>query len=293
MMMNNFFPKLFNRCLPLFPNVAAKRLIQYDQLYSSNSLSPVVPQSIFFFTTHKCASTFINKALQTIFARSKFNYLNYYSALWHLGDKITLGKEDLSNASLLFKAVGEVYGPLRIPLNLDVLKSSNNIFFLRDPRDILVSNFYSLGYSHSPPKNSIRYVNFEDNRRKLRDEGIDQYVLRASEEWVLPTYLNYQSIKESSSTSSFISYQTFFENFPLFLEQFQNSLDISFNSKTTRKLHSFAKMPISNTSSDYGEDIFSHHRSGKSHQYIEKLQPSTIRQLSSILSPVLDYWQFS
>ena len=52
------------------------------------------------------------------------------------------------------------------------------ILVTRDPRDILVSDYYSIAYSHSvPSKTGNKYDKFMSKRNKAREYTIDDFVI--------------------------------------------------------------------------------------------------------------------
>lgn len=48
-----------------------------------------------------------------------------------------------ANADLLFRRWGEIYGPLRAPLDLPETSAYRQVFFLRDPRNVAVSAYHT------------------------------------------------------------------------------------------------------------------------------------------------------
>src|SRR6056297_623777 len=51
------------------------------------------------------------------------------------------------------------------------------ILMIRDPRDVLVSNYFSIAYSHPlPPKYSNKHVDFLELRKHARNSTIDEFV---------------------------------------------------------------------------------------------------------------------
>ena len=87
-----------------------------------------------------------------------------------------------SNHKNLFSENGEIYGPQRKPLNFSGIENYKKIFFLRDPRDVLVSAYYSFGKTHKIPNqkkikesNSIylSYDSYKDNTVVFLEEMFD------------------------------------------------------------------------------------------------------------------------
>ena len=95
-----------------------------------------------------------------------------------------------------FEAKGFVYGPLRVSYpphsmfyirfvepasRTDFVRDKIAIFFIRDPRDILVSSYYSFGYTHgfSP----VRQIEAQQRQAQglIQRKTIDAYALEAAD----------------------------------------------------------------------------------------------------------------
>jgi hypothetical protein len=87
--------------------------------------------SIFFWTTHKCASTFVSKFLLKIANESNLKYFDYAGHVWDLGDKIKLDNpyKVTTDCDFLYRTYNEIYGPIRTPFEFDNMYKFNNIFF--------------------------------------------------------------------------------------------------------------------------------------------------------------------
>lgn len=108
-----------------------------------------LPETVYFYTFHKCASTLFNSyILKNI---KGLQHVDYASQIYG-GKKI--------NKKLNFRDKGFVYGPIRLsadPMSSvyrmlvaptsghEFIRDKIAIFVVRDPRDILVSAYYSFG----------------------------------------------------------------------------------------------------------------------------------------------------
>ena len=117
--------------------------------------SKLLPQSVIVYTTHKCASTFIPKLFSLIETHGAFAMFDYASEINRSAARLGVvgGYEPFlsSSYSHLYRQHGEIYAPQRRPLDFPGREDLDHIFFLRDPRDVLVSAFYSFGFSHALP----------------------------------------------------------------------------------------------------------------------------------------------
>ena len=147
------------------------------QIMASKKISQSNKQSVLFFTTHKCASTYMEK----IFNYLNTNYLgltsiNIESYLWNNfnQDVFQILQE---KQSIIFRSKGIFYSPLHQFISIDNIQNYCILLMLRDPRDVLVSNYYSLAYSHTLPKNQKRSQSFLEKRKKVQSMTIDEFVL--------------------------------------------------------------------------------------------------------------------
>lgn len=250
-----------------------------------------LPKSVIFFTTHKCASSFMNQFFRMVSNDSNYKVVDYASSIWALGDSLDVGAiyEPFleENYDRLYFQTGEIYAPQRRPIHFPGIEKLKHVFFLRDPRDVLVSAFYSFGFSHSVPQNTVGKDDFLKRREKMQQGTIDDYVKEAATEWILPLYKNYQSLRESSSSNIFLSYHLFNSNLPAFIKELSHFLNFVPSEEKIQEVIT-ANKKGSNTQ----ENIAKHRRSGKSGQFREKLSPSTIEYLNELFRDVLIYWKF-
>ena len=180
----------------------SQALVCINDAINQEKLAP----SVFFFTTHKCASVFIPRILHSVQNNSSrlLNYRDYAKELWSLSDRIDLsdGYESFlqSHYSLLYKMRGFLYGPQRKPLVFNGINAFKKIFFLRDPRDVIVSSYYSFGGSHSLPLNASERFRINLQKQSIGELDIDDYAINYSLPRVLQTYNSYiDMIKQSKS----------------------------------------------------------------------------------------------
>lgn len=276
---------IFNKDKKLTPE-------QEDILKAKESLDQ--PPSVLFFTIHKCASTFIPPLLRTITRNSNYELKDYAGAIWNLGDQLDIGQDQenflssfLENtADRLFFRKGEIYAPLRIPVDFSERKNFKHILFLRDPRDVLVSSYYSFGFTHAEPKNAKARKRAQTKRQLIQQKGIDNYSLDAARNWLLPTYSKYKDFYESAESCLYLRYRDF-QNDPFkFITSLVKYLDIVIPEQEIEQLAAQAS-PV-----QVSTDNTKHKRSGKSKQYLEELNPEIIKALNEVFAEVLDYWDF-
>ena len=248
------------------------------------------PPSVIFYTTHKCASVFVDKLLTTVTNNSEYQLKNYAQAIWSLGDRVDVGSpyEDFLEKAYdqLYKTKGEIYAPQRRPLDFPGREQFKHIFFLRDPRDVLVSAYYSFGYSHGAPKGETQQQRFYQNREKIQQQGINNYVRDAAVNWLVPIYNQYQHLLNTSHDYLYLTYDEFKDNTTNFIYKIANFLEINVPEEEVKQIAYEASPTQQN------QDITQHKRSGKSQQFLEELDSETIQYLNETFADILYYWNF-
>jgi hypothetical protein len=274
----------------LFHKKQANALVVEQQNITEAVHALLKPQSAIFFTTHKCASTFSEKMFRVFETHSEFAVRNYPRALWNMSAQLDLDMENEVFLALaydrLFKARGEIYVPLRKPVDFPGREKFRHVFFLRDPRDVLVSSYYSFGFSHAVPEGERKRAEFHEERQRIQAQGIDGYAREAATAWLLPVYNEYRRLRETAAESLYLKYDEFKSDTAAFVRTLAAFLEIA--------LPDEAVLAIAQTASPVQPvaDTVRHRRSGRSGQYLEALNPDTVNYLNTIFAEVLAYWEF-
>ena len=126
-------------------SVAAKRVLDAQEILNQKKIAN---KSSLIWTTHKCASVYIKKVIHTINKHSEVKGFDYSSTIWSLGSHIKIDNPyEIESISSLYRTHGEIYGPLRTPFEFEGMRILI-MYFLRDPRDLLVSRYYSMSFLH-------------------------------------------------------------------------------------------------------------------------------------------------
>ena len=243
--------------------------------------------SVYFYTFHKCASTlFSDYILRNLEGLYQIDYASY---LWN--------KPNSYKGSLEFKDRGYIYGPIRLSATNELVynllvnptsspefvKDKTAIFFIRDPRDILVSGYYSFGFTHGlNPVKDIRSAQIK-LRNEIQSLSIDEYVLKFADEQY--RYFNtLLTIADKCEKKIILKYEDMIENFESFINDLKTI--VSLNDKV---IHNIFKKSRPKKSVDNA----SHRRSGETKRYIKELKPETIRSLNKRLGIILDEFKYT
>jgi hypothetical protein len=244
-----------------------------------------LPESVYFYTFHKCASTlFSSYILKNI---EGLQHIDYEDLIY--SGKIAAGKK------LAFKDRGYVYGPIRLsitptnPLHPiydmltkrviehDFIRDKITIFFVRDPRDILVSSYYSFGHTHGFSKVKEIRDQEEATRSSIQAKSLDEYVL-ASAKVQAKNFKTLNELASACERSIILKYENMINNFDYFISKLSNHIHIEENVAREIYLRSRPKQQ---------EDITSHRRSGQVGGFRCKLNEKTIDALNRSLEETL------
>lgn len=272
-LMNRFFQRMHFRILCLENYLSWLLSIQN------------LPESIYFFTFHKCASTLFGGYV-----------LKKIKGLRHVDYELrfTLGRQ---NHPVTFEKRGCIYGPIRLSTGpespahealivpttrADFLKDKTALFFMRDPRDILVSAYYSFGYSH--PVSQIEEIKKqqEQQRRRILGQTVDDFATGYAPA-ILKNFEKIEILQKSCSRSSVLRYEDMILDWDKFTKELSKCIKIRRRvlSRIYRKSRPRNK-----------EEIGAHRRSGKTEGFRNSLKPQTVKNLNDTFRVVLDRYQY-
>ena len=248
--------------------------------------------SAFFFTTHKCASSFVPNVARTIQRTSRRICIDYEIASWHLGD---LGYGDqvseklYKNLPSTFHYFSHFYAPLRCPPPpsfTSIFPYNPCILFLRDPRDIAISAHYSFGHSHSLPKNTISRKNFLERRKWINSLSLDEFCIEYLKSNVIPQYQKYYPLLGSPYTL-YLRYSDYVSAPTQFFKDVLDHLGCDF--------HDSDVLYLAETSNSVQSTINTakHQRSGQLEQFKHSLSADTNSMILHLYEEVLTSFGFN
>ena len=124
---------------------------------------------IIVFSLHRSGSMLLYRLCQELARRAGYRH---YSPN---GGDVQVSIRQLAEQPEHWLTRPGCFGPLRIYIPVPRTEESRILLHLRDPRDALVSMFFSYCYSHSGKIESGTC-----NRGEVADRGIDEFVLRVA-----------------------------------------------------------------------------------------------------------------
>jgi len=250
-------------------------------------------KDVLIYTVHKAASMFLHQLAAEI---SKIYKIDYYS----INQKENF--DEIKGTSWLSYMTSEnrhgCFGPIRageaepnIPENLE---KYSVIVHLRDPRDVLVSLFYSHIYSHP----SAGGFNVDQSTKKQWEKsGVDKFVLERA-----PTFLNYYNKLYSELIVNehvvFIKYEAMVLEYGVWLKSFLSAFE-HFEIPNKSLFWRFSGYKSHNDIYDSlykkhvgdfvatTENVSKHKRQITPGDYKRKLASATIDELNEVLGDVL------
>lgn len=247
---------------------------------------PKREKSIFFFTLHKSASTLFGNVV-----------LPHISNLRHIDFAAKIYSGELKKTPV-FESYGYIYGPIRVwqerhnpeselllepCLKNDFLAAKKCLLFIRDPRDILVSFYYSVASTHGI--SDVPEIALLQNQRRAEamELGLDAYCLKIAPK-IRENFLTLQRVHESCKYSLLLRYEDLVQNFSPFSTQLRSFLDI--HPESLQRLFDESR-PLQN------ENLSGHKRSGAIEGFRNKLTKNTLSILNDQLRDILITFNYS
>jgi len=239
------------------------------------------PESVYFYTFHKCASSLSSRyVLKNV---EGLRHVDYASQIY-CGKRVK---------KVVFHKKGYVYGPIRLsapPVSeeykmlvkrasaYEFIRDRIGIFLLRDPRDIIVSSYYSFGYTHGfSPVAEIRESQ-EKRRNVIQSKTIDQYALESAT-GALCNFDRLHRLSKACNRGVVLKYEDMIENWDVFAEDLTKYIDIK--PAVLGEIFEKSRPPVE-------EKKDSHRRSGRPSGFRDKLKPGTVASLNWTFKRVLE-----
>jgi sulfotransferase family protein len=164
-----------------------------------------VGPAYFVLGIRKCGTTLLNRVCRMLAERNGYAWVNMGGTLFNANVQARNWQDDPTLAHLL--RPGNVYGGLRDAPRMfqdhEIFRSGLKLVIVRDPRDALVSEFFSNAYSHPIPEQTPTAGEVAQLmlslRQKAMAEGIDGYVIeRASS--IVRTFMEFAAVIQMPNT---------------------------------------------------------------------------------------------
>ena len=239
------------------------------------ALPDTLDRGIIIYTTHKAGSMFVYRLL-----RNLCEDLGY--TLYSINESNFPQQPDDKD----FRNIPTncLIGPIRYSCFPERINEYRIVLHIRDPRDVLVSMFYSWCYSHERGKSFYS----DEKIQHWIEMGIDNFVIENAPEYV-DRYSSYVNVMNENDVT-LIKYEEMVLGFPEWVEKFLtifpiNNHEYVKNYIVERYMHEF-KLPIK-------ENKYRHKRRMLPGDHKEKLKRNTVKKLNELFSTVLKEFQYA
>lgn len=238
-------------------------------------------RSVLFFTTHKCASTYVPKCLKYLNKRYLgMTHVDLETYIWNYSNE-NVHRYLADHSETLFVKKGMIYAPLRGYIQISELNDYRAILFLRDPRDMLVSQYYSVGFNHTLPSDPGRREHFLNRRNRANATDINAYVLNFSDQF-LRIYEEYCENLVGDPSVVLLRYEVFANDFEYWIRQLATALDLELSDNDRMNLWRLKGGALPSK-----ENRYLHVRRGEPGDFRNKLSEETQARLTERFSHVL------
>jgi hypothetical protein len=252
-------------------------MINLKKLFRKKTIQASFP-ACFAFSQHKSGSTLMNKMIQEVCHIVNIPGISIADDFFKLNIEPNVWENDEDNLKLI--TPGQIYFGFRhLPnflLNEKVhLNEKKSVLLIRDPRDALVSQYFSVGgkyISHTLP--DMDKESFLEKLQLTAHMDIDEYVLHAA-------ILHSERLTAYKEKLNFENVRLFkYEDIYYDKRKFIGDIFMHFNIPIESRV--LDEVSAKNDIRPEVEDVAKHIRKGTPGDHMAKLRPETIRKLNEI-----------
>jgi hypothetical protein len=223
---------------------------------------------------------------------AEYSGVKFYSDnLNNLGDFNTRDTNETFILSPYRVTPSDFHGPITKAKQLLTNNLSDTVYIVhvRNPIDILVSEYYSFGFMHKVSEKNK--VGLEEIRKYVKDHTIDEYCIKRARDTSLKYGELYKLIEKNIDNPNYVfsSYSEMKNDYKAWNKKIASIMNLDQSQK--RHLYSkykeqFLLKPLDNT------DVITHKvnrhiRDGSVKQYLEQLTPDTVNTLKQMFSAII------
>lgn len=289
--------KALLKTIPAFKQFEKKKLFQKRfeteiKMIKGNHINYCKHPSIIHFSFNKAATQYIKSILKRCVVENGMVPVDIHAYSFHTNFPYfdQLLPEEMEKYKHIFKKEGYMYSSFGAMIeNIPDLEKYKVLFITRDPRDILVSLYYSVAYSHTAPdKDGDKYDLFLAQRTEARDSTIDKHVISESDR--LYTYfIRYQSLLLDKYKNTYLtSYEQMATDFKKWLDALLEYCELDVSRELYKSL-----LEENERSKTKKENIYKQLRKGQPGDYKEKLKRETINYLDKKFESILSRFHYT
>ena len=240
--------------------------------------------SAYVFGVKKGGSTLLARILRDLGEYTEKPILELAKLLFRAGGSHHRVIEDIDG---VLARPGYIFGVFRWLPSHDILPTGGKgprIWLIRDPRDIMVSLYYSDRFSHALPKAEHARQNMMKKRERLAEIGVDEYVLEKAPE-MMRHYMRSCQLLAHPNFHLFRYEDIIFDKAP-FVRQLADLIGADVDDKVC------AEIAKAHDIRPDKEREKSHVRQVTPGNFKEKLSGETIEKLDELFEPVLHTFNY-
>lgn len=245
--------------------------------------------SILHFSFNKAATQYVKGLLIDVARRNGLTPALLHDYAFHHAMPFLdhLDREEMSRYAHVFKPAGYLYTVFGGMIEgIPSLEKFKVVLVVRDPRDILVSDYYSIAYSHAIPEGDKKEV-YLSRRAAALASSLDEHVLAHAAK-VRAIFEKYQTHLFPVCPGAHVArYEDMVACFPEWLDALLAACGLEVPQNVREKIltdHE-ARRPKS-------EDVRKHLRKGVPGEHREKLLPGTVERLDEIFGDILPHFGY-
>jgi sulfotransferase family protein len=245
--------------------------------------------SCMFFTMHRCGSVFAGAIIKKLTSCLGLTHVNFEEFKFLGGLRRSYQYDLEKDTDKLFRDKGFYYGAFRnlhnyIPSDISNYKI---ILQLRDPRDVMVSQYFCSAYSHYIPDKENPQIAMQMHvlREALLTATIDDFVLQNVDSRLKKYHLYHEKIINKTNVS-FLKYEDMVFNFDNWLHNIIDFLNIDVPENLLKDIRDSANFEVKE------ENIFVHKRSVLPGDFRRKLKSVSVKQLNDKCRDVLSLYGY-
>lgn len=240
--------------------------------------SKISNESVVLITMYKAGSVYLQKILKELLGPIGYKLVDFAGDAFRNGEDE--GQYCIKNSKYLSEP-GYFFGAFRGAYVRHFEEMSNNkiIVHVRDPRDCLVSLYFSWAYSHGAPGGK-KGQEFKELREKTKETEINDFVLKKAQDFV-SIYSSINSVLEQYPQACLSKYEDLVTDFEGWLATITGFLALDIDQRNILKL-------LDRANFDVVEDKRKHVRQVTPGDYKRKLDIETQQQLTEIFSSQLE-----
>ncbi len=264
----------------------ARRYKVEEALLRGRSPATGTHPSIIHFSVNKVATQFTKRILIHCARQNGLLPVRMSEYAWHTDFPylFTLSAEEVKPYLHIFRPQGYLYTVFGgLVEGIPNVADYRVVIILRDPRDVLVSGYFSYAFSHITPEGDENRQTFAAFRDHARSLGVDGYVKESCGN-TQRRYQQYLDFAAAYPHAYLTTYEAMVTDFPTWLDNLLTYCGLEISESLWQQL-----LKEGMTGRPQVEDISKHRRQAKPGDHLRKLQPETITYLNNELAPILTH----